>query len=439
VNVLNPPPESAAVTSAAPSLSPLLSQVLVFAGGAIAGVIAGRSLNQAFAAVPAAARPAAMDLAYGAVRFLARYRFFLSRLLTRADTDAEVMGVLLAALHALYSRPLAPHMVVDQAVDAAAGIGRGAAKGMVNAVLRNFLRQRAALEAAADAIESARYSYPAWWIAHLKAAYPDAWQAILVSGNEHPPMSLRVNRRRDSVTACLARLAAAGMPARAIEDCGVMLEQPVPVERLPGFAEGLLSVQDLGAQVAAPLLDVLDGMRVLDACAAPGGKTGHLLELADLELTAIDLDAARLSRVRANLDRLGLRAKLMVGDCGDSDAAWWDGQAFDRILLDAPCSASGVVRRHPDGKWLRRETDLAGFAAAQSRILDTLWRMLGRDGKLLYATCSVFPEENTGRIAAFLDTHRDARLIPDPYSNDAQLLPNRDHDGFFYALLARQN
>jgi 16S rRNA (cytosine967-C5)-methyltransferase len=226
------------------------------------------------------------------------------------------------------------------------------------------------------------------------------------------------------------------MPARALGDSGVMLEQPLPVDRLPGFIEGLVSVQDAGAQVAALMLDAQDGMRVLDACAAPGGKTGHLLELAGLDLTAIDIDAARLAKVRANLDRLGLSAKLMVGDCGDADGAWWDGQPFDRILLDAPCSASGVVRRHPDGKWLRRESDLAEFASTQSRILDTLWRMLGRDGKLLYATCSVFPEENTGRIAAFLDTHRDARLIP--HSNDAQLLPNRDHDGFFYALLARQ-
>jgi 16S rRNA (cytosine967-C5)-methyltransferase len=418
--------------------SPPLSAALTLAGSAIASVIAGHSLTDALAGAPPDIRPAAMDLAYGAVRYLARYRFFLERLLARTDTDADIFGVLLAALHALHSRPQAEHMVVDQAVTAVSSIRRGAAKGLVNAVLRNFLRQREALNVEADNEITARYSYPAWWIARLRTAYPGQWQAILAAGNEHPPMTLRVNRRRSDPAAYLQQLGRAGMHARALGDSGVMLEQAVAVERLPGFAEGLVSVQDFGAQLAAPLLDVQDGMRVLDACAAPGGKTGHLLELADIALTAIDIDETRLARVRQNLARLGLTAKIVAADCGDAQSAqtWGDGEPYDRILLDAPCSASGVVRRHPDGKWLRRETDLARFAAAQSRILETLWRMLGRGGKLLYATCSVFPDENAGRTAAFLETHRDARLIPHPH--DGQLLPARDHDGFFYALLGKQ-
>ena len=399
-------------------------------------MLAGHSLTDALAGVPAASRAAVMDLGYGTVRFLARYRWLLARLLSRADTDPRIVGVMLAALHALASGRREEHTVVDQAVDAVAGIRRGSAKGLVNAVLRAYLRGREALDAEASGDEVCRYCYPAWWIARLKRAYPEVWREVLDAGNEHPPMTLRVNRRHATAGEYLAKLEAAGLPARAIGGAAIMLDKPVQVERLPGFFEGRVSVQDLGAQFASPMLDARDGMRVLDACAAPGGKTGHLLELADLDLTAVDADESRLTRVRQNLSRLGLSAKLIGGDCGDPQflSRWQDG--FDRILLDAPCSASGVVRRHPDAKWLRRESDLGQFAAAQTRILAALWQLLGRDGKLLYATCSVFPEENAERITAFLDTHRDARLIRQ--SNDGQLLPNRDHDGFYYALLGKE-
>jgi 16S rRNA (cytosine967-C5)-methyltransferase len=222
----------------------------------------------------------------------------------------------------------------------------------------------------------------------------------------------------------------------------VLLPKALPAARVPGFPEGLVSVQDAAAQLAAPLLDLGPGMRVLDACAAPGGKTGHVLELADVELAALDSDAARLERVRANLERLGLAARVVCGDACEP-ASWWDGVAFDRILLDAPCSASGIARRHPDVKWLRRESDVAQYARLQSRMLDALWQTLASGGKLLYATCSVFHEENCGQVARFLERHRDARRLALPaVGNDVQaragqLLPDGRHDGFYYALLQK--
>jgi 16S rRNA (cytosine967-C5)-methyltransferase len=423
--------------SGSSSLSPPLSRVVSLAGAVVATVIAGHSLTDALAGIEAQVRPAVMDLAYGTVRSLARNRFFLRELLTRGSVKPDVEGVLLCALQALQSRPGAEHMVVDQSVQAVSSLRRGAATGLANAVLRNFLRRRDALLAAAEQDEEARYNYPAWWIARVKSAYPEAWQALLATGNQHPPMTLRVNRRRGDTESYLAELGTAGLPAHMIAGGALMLERPVPVEHLPGFAEGRVSVQDLGAQLAAPLLDVANGMRVLDACAAPGGKTGHLLELAELDLTAVDIDADRLARVKANLERLQFgAARLLAADCAAPDMAWWDGRPFDRILLDAPCSASGVARRHPDAKWLRRETDLASLAARQSQLLETLWRMLGRGGKLLYATCSVFPEENADRIANFLERHRDARLTQHP--DNGQLMPDSNHDGFFYALLGKE-
>jgi 16S rRNA (cytosine967-C5)-methyltransferase len=222
----------------------------------------------------------------------------------------------------------------------------------------------------------------------------------------------------------------------------VLLQKALPAARVPGLAEGLVSVQDAAAQLAAPLLDLSDGMRVLDACAAPGGKSGHVLELADVDLTALDSDAARLERVRANLARLGFAARVLCGDACEP-ASWWDGAPFDRILLDAPCSASGIARRRPDIKWLRRESDIAQYAQLQSRMLDALWQTLASGGKLLYATCSVFQEENREQVARFLERHRDARRLALPavgndlHADSGQLLPDGRHDGFYYALLQK--
>src|SRR5690606_18289289 len=282
---------------------------------------------------------------------------------------------------------------VDQAIEAAKAdpaLRHGA--GFLNATLRRFLRERESLVAAAREEPVGRWNFPAWWIDTLRDAYPDRWQAILEESNREPPLSLRVNTRRISTQAWLASLAEAGIAGVRIGPQAVRLDVPVPLESLPGWGEGLVSVQDAGAQLAAPLLDVADGMRVLDACAAPGGKTTHLLELATLDLVALDTDSTRLARVGENLARLGQQARLVVGDALEP-AAWHDGAAFDRILVDAPCTASGIVRRQPDVRWRRRRSDMATFSDRQAAMLGALWPLLAPGGKLLYSTCSVFPAE----------------------------------------------
>jgi len=419
-------------------LSPPLSHTLAAASRVVARVLGGASLTAVLDEdARDASRPAVQDLAYGTLRDYGAPEAILAVLAQKPIPDRAVHALLLCALHALRHERRAPHTVVDEAVTACAEIGHGAARGFVNALLRNYLRRREALEAEALGSEAARYGYPAWWVARVRSAYPAAWEAALAAGNAHPPMTLRVNRRKLAIDACLAKLAALGIDVRRIGEVAVRLSQPRGVDALPGFGEGEVSVQDAGAQLAAPLLDARDGMRVLDACAAPGGKSAHLLELADVELLALDRDVERAARIGATLARLGLAAEVRVADAGDPDR-WWDGKPFDRVLLDVPCSASGVVRRHPDIKWLRREADLEGFAREQSRLLAALWQVLVPGGKLLYATCSVFPEENGAVIDAFLARHDDALRLPLPGLGDGPLLPDDEHDGFFYALLEKR-
>jgi 16S rRNA (cytosine967-C5)-methyltransferase len=417
-----------------------LAYSLRAAAQAVAAVIGGRNLDVALAALKLAptARPAVMDLSYGALRCHGRGDFFLARLIERPLADPVARGLLLAAQYRLEERPEDAHTTVDQAVTAAAGLARGKYKALVNAVLRNFLRRRDELEAAAQADEVARWQHPRWWLEKLRAAYPERWQEIAAAGNERPPMTLRVNTRRTTTTDFHAELTAAGIASRRLGNAAIRLDKPLPIERMPGFADGRVSVQDWGAQQAAPLLDARPGMRVLDACAAPGGKSAHLLELADLALTAIDVDATRASRIDENLCRLGLGAEVRVADCRDL-AAWWDDRSFDRILADVPCSASGVIRRHPDIKWLRRPGDIAGFAATQREIINALWRTLAPGGKMLYATCSLFAEENGEQVAAFVARHTDAQRLPiRGENNEWQLTPNTDQDGFYYALIAKR-
>jgi 16S rRNA (cytosine967-C5)-methyltransferase len=424
-----------------------LAEALAAAGHTLGQVLRGRSLNDALAdlkqgsAAPGLAA-AAQDLCYNALRGYGLVDVALDRLLQKPLTDVPVRGLLLAALAELAARPQAAHAVVHQAVEGVALLGNAHAKGLVNAVLRSFQRRMPELIPEIETTEPGRYRHPQWWIDAVRLAYPDCWEPALLESNRHPPMTLRVNRRRLTADAYLEKLARAGLAARSLGQQAILLEKPCRVERLPGFAEGEVSVQDAGAQRAALLLDVGDGMRVLDACAAPGGKAGHLLELGELELVAVDADGARARRISENLARLRLQATILVADCREPEA-FWEGRPFDRILLDAPCSASGVVRRHPDIKWLRRRTDVAGFGRTQAQLLDALWRVLAPDGKLLYATCSVFPEENGVQVREFLQRRPGAEMLPLPkfhgWDDDVrgQILPSAVSDGFYYALLKK--
>ena len=415
-------------------------------GARIVGrVLSGRSLDAELrAGLPAIepeSRAALQDVAYGTLRFLGPIDAIIDALLARPLKDSRVRDLLRVAMYQLVHTRAAPHAVVDHAVRVCAA-AKPAAKGLVNAVLRNFLRDRDALLAQAATSDVGRYSHPQWWIDKLREQYPQHYVSMLDAANVHPPLTLRVNVRRSGVDDYLARLEAEGMGASALGGAAIALDKPVPVERLPGFAAGDVSVQDASAQYAAYLLDAAPGSRVLDACAAPGGKTAHILELADVNLAAVDNDEARLARVRSNLERLHLDATVICGDAAQPQT-WWDGASYDRVLADVPCSASGVARRHPDIKWLRRADDVARFAERQRDILEALWQTLAIDGKLLYATCSVFREENHEQIERFLARHRDARhlSLPGPHTNAQQLagqiLPDERHDGFFYALLQK--
>ncbi|MFK3741218.1 16S rRNA (cytosine(967)-C(5))-methyltransferase RsmB [Massilia sp. TN1-12] len=427
-----------------PELKPdALAFALLGAARSLARVRAGTALPQALAetfdaydATPQA-RGAIQDIAYRAMRQLGRSEVLLGLMTSKAPEPPMLAGLLHAAL-ALLDQPdgaPAPYeafTVVDQAVGAAAAHPDFAhAKAMVNAVLRRFLRERDALVAEALRESLAQWNYPQWWIDAVRTAYPREWQAILKEGNRQPPLTLRVNRRKTDVDAYLALLAAAGMQAQQVGPSALRLAHAVGVGQIPGFAEGLVSVQDAGAQLAAPLLDLEDGMRVLDACAAPGGKSGHILECANVDLTSLDVDARRLLRVEQNLQRLGMSATVMTGAAEDSD--WWDGRQYDRILADVPCTASGIVRRHPDIRWLRRKSDTHQLATLSGKILDNLWRMLRPDGKLLFVTCSLWPQESEAQAAAFAARNNAVRL-----DAPGQLLPEsgagQDHDGLFYAL-----
>src|SRR3989338_7389938 len=405
-------------------------------------LVDGRNLNQVLdeslrrkAVWTPAQRAALQDLSYGTLRFYGQLRALLGLLLHKPMLDQRIYYVLLVALYQLQYSKAAQHAVVDHAVRAAQLLN-AKVSGLVNAILRNFLRSRDALLAQAAQHEEGKYSYPQWWIDELRAQYGERSAAILEAGNRHPQMTLRVNRRCGTVQEYLAQLEKQDIAARLIEPDALQLDKPVAVDKLPGFFDGTVSVQDAGAQYAARLLDVHAGMRVLDACAAPGGKTAHILESVQAGMVAVDKDEKRLQRVAENLKRLKLDAQLLVGDAAQPEA-WWDGRLFERILADVPCSASGVVRRHPDIKWLRRRTDIAGFAAQQINILRALWRLLAQDGKLLYVTCSVFQQENEQVIAAFLAQQPDARRLPIvlPENSSGQILHNEQHDGFFYALL----
>lgn len=432
--------------------SPLKPDSLAFtllgAAQAVAEVGRGVALPQALARIFAQsnaspqARGAIQDISYHCMRHIGRAEALLNAMTSKPTEPAVLHGLLCCAL-GLLSDPAATDSdpryneftLVDQAVSAAAADPAMAhAKGMVNAILRRYLREKEALMKSAAGTQFARWNYPDWWIDRMRSAYPQDWQSILEAGNAEPPLTLRVNQRKTSVADYLALLHAQQIEATQIGPHAVKLKQAMPVHQIAGFNDGMVSVQDAAAQLAAPLLDLQNGMRVLDACAAPGGKSGHILEIADVELLALDHDPRRLERATENLQRLQLQATLKTGDAAERQ--WWDGKKFDRILADVPCTASGIVRRHPDIRWLRRKSDTAQLATISAKILDNLWQMLEADGKLLLVTCSLWPQESEAQAAAFAERNHALRL-PAP----GQLLPaaqeNDDHDGLFYALFQK--
>ena len=420
------------------NMSMSLAQKL--AADSVAAVAEGRNLQDVLAEIRAAhpqltaqENGALQDIAYGCQRYLGSLKHMLGQMLKKPIDNPQLESLLLAAMYQLHYTRNAPHAVVNEAVESIAKIGRGQFRSFANAILRRFLRERDKLAASCKKDDVAKHNLPLWWVAYLKNHYPKHWHNITTALQSHPPMTLRVNRRHGNAESYLEKLAAEGIAARALDEYAVMLEEAVPVNRLPGFSDGLVSVQDFGAQRAAYLLNPKDGERILDACAAPGGKTGHILELADCHVTALDIDEGRLNRVKSNLDRLGFQtASLTCADAQDL-TAWYDGKAFDAVLADVPCTASGVARRNPDVKWLRRPTDAAKTARQQEALLDALWQTLTKNGRMLLATCSVFVEENDGQLQKFLNRHADAELI-----ESRVLLPNKHQDGFYYALIKKQ-
>ncbi len=445
--------------------SPPLARLLEHTADAVQAVRGGKSLTDVLTRCPAELRPGVQSLSFHTLRWLGSATEVRAKLAPKTPPPA-VDALLVTALALLWPvegegpPPYAEHTLVDQAVGAAR-VRTPAAANFVNAVLRRFLRERDALVAAARHSPLGAYNHPLWWVERVKHDWPQHWQALLVSANQRPPMTLRVNARRGTGASYVGGLASLGRAATLLDDPEgtalgrgqtVVLTQPCAVNQLPGFAEGEVSVQDAAAQRAARLLlggaDLPPKARVLDACAAPGGKTAHLLELADLDLLALDSDPVRLARVQDNLNRLQLKAELKAGDAR-LPQTWWDGRPFDAILLDAPCTASGIVRRHPDVRWLRRPDDIQALSRIQAEMLDALWPLLAPGGRLLYATCSIFPAEGRQQIDAFLQRQPPGTALLQPQS-PGHLLPLPDNaghgapgrgvvlqDGFYYALIQK--
>jgi 16S rRNA (cytosine967-C5)-methyltransferase len=420
----------------------------------VIGEVAGRGKSLDRALAPALEnfedgrdRAFLQAICYGVLRFHPRLEFLLEQLLNRPlkARDMQLRALMLTGLYQISSMDVPDHAAVAESVAAAQAIGRPSAKGMVNAVLRRYIRERTKLDELAMHSPEARWAHPEWLIDRLAADWPDRWQSVLEENNKQPPMWLRVNRARISRDEYLERLGQAATPGECATE-SLCLETPAPAGSLPGFAEGLVSVQDAGAQLAAHLLDVRPGHRVLDACAAPGGKAAHIVELCnDVDLDALEIDRERLDMLESTFTRLGLEARLIEGDAGRPEA-WWDGRAYDRILVDAPCTATGVIRRHPDIKILRRASDVVRLAQRQREILDQTWPLLRPGGHLLYATCSILREENQSQVVGFLRRHADSEPVMLELAADLgfdagpgrQILPgDAGMDGFYYACLRK--
>ncbi len=428
------------------------AELRAVAARGVAGVLRGASLSTVLPAMLPRVEPRdrtlLQEMSYGVCRQAVRLEFWLERLLSRPlkAKEYEVHALLLCGLYQLEYMRVPAHAAIAETVEAARLLKRAWAVGLVNGVLRSFQRRRDDLMAEADAIDAVRHACPGWLLNRLRKAWPTRADGVLDAWMQRPPLTLRVNRRQGDVDAYRQQLEAIGLGAENVPGVAdaLTLSRAVPVERLPGFDQGRVSVQDAGAQLAARLLDVRAGQRVLDVCAAPGGKSGHLLEIADIELCALDNDATRLARVGENLERLRLSARLELADAAEPGGDWYRSD-YERILLDAPCSATGVIRRHADIKLLRRNSDIEKLVELQYRILTNVWPRLNAGGTLLYATCSLLPEENADQMIRFIAEQPDAEALPlkvdaaVPAGPGIQILPGtRDMDGFFYALLRKR-
>ena len=439
-----------------PNLQAPLWQLLQAAAQVALAVQNGRSMTAALETVPKDLRPGVQALSFQTMRWWGR-ALALRKCLARKAPPAQADALLCTALALSWQDDLAPypvHTLVNQAVEAARRHKDMRAQApFVNACLRRFLREREALIAQTDTDLTALWNHPAWWVKRLQTDHPQDWQSILQAAQSAAPMTLRVSPKHSTVQAYLQVLEAQGIAAKAVAEFGVQLLKAVPVHQLPGFSDGHVSVQDAAAQLAAPLL--LNGLnpsqqalRLLDACAAPGGKTGHLLECRpEAQVLALDVDPVRCERIQQNLDRLKVKAQILAADAA-KPAEWWDGQSFDGILLDAPCTASGIGRRHPDVRWLRRESDVAQLAAIQAKLLKALWPLVKPGGRLLYCTCSVFKAEGESQIQTFVQHNTDAQILPSPghltpssATSETSLRDNvmGEHDGFYYALLEKRS
>ena len=408
----------------------------------------GSNLDKSFDAVFNNSKSKSIDiqesqikaLTYGSVRFLGKSRFIIDQLVKNKIENRTVECLIHIALYQLSQEKFNNFTIVNQAVDAAKKIDFRKSK-FVNAILRNYLRSKDDLHALLNQEQVAKYSYQKWWIDKVKIEFKNDWEEILEIGNQHPPLTLRINKRKINIEKYSETLINNGLEHQIISNTGLIIKNPLNINDIPGFLEGNISVQDFGAQIATELLDIKRDQKILDACAAPGGKTCNIVEYANVDVTALEIDEIRVKKIVDNLRRLELNANVIHGElCNDN--LWWDGEHFDRILLDVPCSASGIVRRHVDIKWLRQMNDLKKFSEMQYLLLKSAWPLLKCGGKLLYVTCSIFSNENRDVMERFKKDFIDANEIELIYPNNIkhiknQLIPSENHDGLFYALLEK--
>ena len=424
-----------------------MKEAQLTAAGIVIDVIEGNNLNKVFQKYSQENKinpkdiSQIKDLVFGTLRSYGKTKFVINKLVKRMPSNTLILSLLHVALFQLISNRSNSYTVVDQAVSASNMINKRHTK-FVNGVLRSFLREKVSILDKAEKIDEAKYSYPIWWINLIKNEYPKSWENILDIGNSHPPLIIRVNIKKGSISNYIKKLEKYHIEHLYLGMEAILIKKPIPIDSLPGFKEGEVSIQDYGAQLATHLLDLKKNYNVLDACAAPGSKACHMNEIEEIKLTAVEADKQRVERINENLKRLGQTFKVINSEIKAGNA-WWDKNLFDRILLDAPCSASGIVRRHIDIKWLRRPGDLDYFHEKQFQLLRASWEMLKPLGKLLYVTCSIFEKENRSVVNRFLKEEKTAMEIKIKFPkninvDDNQLLPSLIHDGLFYVLLEKK-